>query len=89
MCRRQVEPHAQIPRCVDGIGDATVKSDRSVKIQENRSEPRLCPGAGNMSVVGRERGGRRPHFFRRVPTPPLFWTEIRAKVSPLLQLITY
>ena len=23
------------------------------------------------------------------PTPPLFWTEIRAKVSPLLQLVTY
>ena len=25
---RQVEPHAQIPRCVDGIGDETMKSDR-------------------------------------------------------------
>jgi len=30
VCRRRVEPHAQIPRCVDGIGDGTVKSDRSV-----------------------------------------------------------
>jgi len=28
-------------------------------------------------------GGTRP------PLPPLFWTEIRAKVSPLLQLVTY
>jgi len=31
-----------------------------------------------------------PHFFRqggRVPHPT-FWTEIRAKVSPLLQLVT-
>jgi len=34
-------------------------------------------------VVGRIRGGD------GVPTPPLFWTEIRAKVSPLLQLVTY
>jgi len=32
VCRRQVEPHAQIPRCVDGIGDATVKSDRSAEV---------------------------------------------------------
>jgi len=23
------------------------------------------------------------------PTPPTFWTEIRAKCSPLLQLVTY
>jgi len=33
-----------------------------------------------------------PHFFDRrdsSPTPPLFWTEICAKVSPLLQLVTY
>ena len=30
--RRQVEPHAQIPRCVNGIGDGTVKSDRSVVV---------------------------------------------------------
>jgi len=33
------------------------------------------------------------HFFStggtRPPLPPLFWTEIRAKVSPLLQLVTY
>ena len=28
-------------------------------------------------------GGRVPH------SPPLFWAEIRAKVSPLLQLVTY
>jgi len=28
-------------------------------------------------------GGTRP------PLPPIFWTEIRAKVSPLLQLVTY
>jgi len=44
-------------------------------------------------VMGRERGGDGvPTFFvrgTRPPLPPLFWTEIRAKVSPLLQLVTY
>ena len=44
-------------------------------------------------VVKWGRGGRRPlSFFDRgdtSPTPPLLWTEIRAKVSPLLQLVTY
>jgi len=38
--------------------------------------------------VGRGRGGRRPPLFSTGGTrPPLphFWTEIRAKVSPLLQ----
>jgi len=39
------------------------------------------------------RGGRRPPFFStggtRPPLLPLFWTETRAKVSPLLQLVTY
>ena len=28
----QVEPHAQIPRCVNRIGDGTVKSDRSIVV---------------------------------------------------------
>jgi len=37
-------------------------------------------------VVGRGRGGRRPPLFSkggggRVPTPPTFWSEIRAKVQ--------
>jgi len=44
-----------------------------------------CSGAGM-------REDAVPHFFRQgdaSPTPPLFWTEIRAKVSPLLQLDTY
>jgi len=45
-------------------------------------------------VVGRGRGGTAsPHFFRqggRVPhSPHVFWTEIRAKLSPLLQPVTY
>ena len=44
-----------------------------------------CSGAGT-----REDGV--PHFFlqgTRPPLPHFFWTEIRAKVSPLLQLVTY
>ena len=44
-------------------------------------------------VVRRGRGGRRPPLFfdrgTRPPLSPLLWTEIRAKVSPLLQLATY
>jgi len=44
-------------------------------------------------VVGRRRGGAAfPHFFRQgdaSPTPPLFWTKICVKDSPLLQLVTY
>ena len=44
-------------------------------------------------VVGRRRGGTAsPTLFdreTRPPLPPIFWTEIRAKVSPLLQLVTY
>jgi len=44
-----------------------------------------CSGAGT-------RGDGVPHFFRQgdaSPAPPLFWTEIRANVNPLLQLVTY
>jgi len=50
---------------------------------------RNVPGS-TKGVVGVVR--RTPTFFDRgdaSPTPPLFWTEIRAKVSPLLQLVTY
>jgi len=56
-----------------------------IQSQQPRQLPRLLP----RGVVGR---GRCPHFFRqggRVPHSPTFWTEIRAKVSPLLQLVTY
>ena len=44
-----------------------------------------CSGAGT-------RGTASPTFSTggtRTPLSPLFWTEIRAKVSPLLQLVTY
>ena len=44
-----------------------------------------CSGAGT-------RGTASPTFFdrgTRPPPPPLFWNEIRAKVSPLLQLVTF
>jgi len=58
----------------------------------------LCPRPMGyqpaMGVVGRGRWGtgRPPNFFDRGDaslTPPLLWTEIRAKVSPLLQRVTY
>jgi len=32
VCRRQVEPHAQIPRFVDGTGDGIVQSDRFAEV---------------------------------------------------------
>ena len=50
------------------------------------------PTKRSRGVVGRGRlGGQRPPFFRQgdVSPLPLFWTEIRAKVSPQLQLVTY
>jgi len=33
VCRRQVEPHAKIPRFIDRIGDVTVKSDWSAVVR--------------------------------------------------------
>jgi len=51
------------------------------------------PVGRHQGVVGRGSGvTASPHFFRqgeRVPHSPTFWTEIRAKVSPLLQLVIY
>ena len=54
----------------------------------------LCPASLNQGCSGAgTRGTASPHFFRQggrvPPLPPLFWTEIRAKVSPLLQLVAY
>jgi len=53
---------------------------------------RNVPGS-TTGVVGGDAGVQRtPTFFDRgdaSSTPPLFWTEIRAKVSPPLQLVTY
>ena len=56
---------------------------------QNTAAPRRI--VESRSVVGRGRGGRRPLLFStegRVPHSPTFWTEIRANVSPLLQLVT-
>jgi len=41
-----------------------------------------CSGAGT-------RGTAYPTFFDRGDASPTFWTEIRAKLSPPLQLVTY
>ena len=53
-----------------------------------------CLSVCARGVVSGDAGGRRPPTFStgggRVPqSPPLFWSEIRAKDSPLLQLVIY
>jgi len=47
--------------------------------------------SGSSSRPGVKWGGGTapPHFFRQGGRVPIYWTEIRAKVSPLLQLVTY
>jgi len=53
---------------------------------------RVCKSQGCSGAGMRGADGVPPLFLSggRVPHPsPLFWTEIRAKVSPLLQLVTY
>jgi len=58
--------------------------------QRGRAAGLLLSALRVRGVVGRGDGA--PHFFRQgdaSPTPPVFWTEIPAKVSPLLQLVTY
>ena len=55
--RRQVEPHAQIPRCVDGIGDGTVKSDRSVVVVRHF---KLGCTIGFQAAVSDTSGGKHP-----------------------------
>ena len=57
MCRRQVELRAQIPRCVDGIGDATVKSDRSAEVLRHFGLGRTI---GFQAAVSDTTGGKRP-----------------------------
>jgi len=49
--------------------------DRHAVVSFRKSVPSLAGGSGA--------GTRRDGF------PPIFWPEIRAKVSPLLQLVTY
>jgi len=55
VCRRQVEPHAQIPRCVDGIGDETMKLDRSVVVLRHFG---LGPTIGFQAAVSDTSGGK-------------------------------
>ena len=70
----------------------------SVSVAQTLSHPwtvlaRYAAHTHSRGVVGPGRGGMAsPTFFdrgTRPPLPPLFWTEIRAKVSLLLQLVTY
>ena len=55
---------------------------RCTVLQLPRALPMQQTDERTRGLVGRGRGGASP-------TPPLFWTEIRPKVSPLLQLVTY
>jgi len=54
---RQVEPHAQIPRCVDAIGDGTVKSDRSFVALHHFGLGRTI---GFQAAVSDTSGGKHP-----------------------------
>jgi len=49
--------YAQIPRCVDGIGDGTVKSDRSVVVLRNFGLGRTI---GFQAAVSDTSGGKHP-----------------------------
>jgi len=55
------------------------------------SLPSQNPVISCRGVVGRGRGvTASPHISRQGDAyPHFFWTEIRANVSPLLQLVTY
>jgi len=75
---------------------AVTMSELAMKVEFLKNIMRLVAVGGRLAargVVGRGRGRTAsPHFLTggtRPPLPPLFWTEIRAKVSPLLQLVTY
>ena len=57
VCSRQVEPHDQIPRCVDGIGDGTVKLDRSVVVLHHFGLGRTI---GFQAAVSDTSGGKHP-----------------------------
>ena len=59
VCRRQVEPHAQIPRCVDGIGEETVKSDRSAEVLHHFGLGRTI---GFQAAVSDTSDGKHPEF---------------------------
>jgi len=56
---RPVEPHVQIPRCVDGIGDETVKSDQSVVLLHHFGLGRTI---GFQAAVSDTSGGKHPEF---------------------------
>jgi len=68
-------------------------SDNMVTLKPNDQNMNRKMSQAGVGVVGGNAGGDGvPHFFStggRPPLSPLFWTEIRAKVSPLLQLVSY
>ena len=63
VCRRQVELLAQIPRCVDGIGDGTVKSDRSAEVLHHFGLGRTI---GFEAAVSDTSGGKHPESLHQL-----------------------
>ena len=57
VCRHQAEPHAQILRCIDGIGDRTVKSDQSVVVLHHVG---LSHTIRFLAAVSETHGGKHP-----------------------------
>ena len=58
-----VEPHAQIPKCVDGIGDGIVKSDRSVVVLHHFGLGRTI---GFQAAVSDTSSGKHPEFSHQL-----------------------
>jgi len=58
-----VEPRAQIPKCVDGIGDGIVKSDRSVVVLHHFGLGRTI---GFQAAVSDTSGGKHPEFSHQL-----------------------
>ena len=79
------------PRLPCPIVDPT-QPNPTTKNRKISTQPNPTHGLTEPMDQGRGRGGRRPPLFSTGgtrPHPPTFCTEIRAKVSPLLQLNGY
>ena len=66
------------------MGDTVNMASRMMSTCSRASVHQRCSGMGTPG------GAASPTFFDRGDASPhFFWTEIRAKVSSLLQLVTY
>ena len=92
--RSQRRAGSRAPRCAGSraarCATSTPPTEHTEEAQHARSRRRVRDST--RGVVGRDAADGVPHFFRQgdaSPTSPTFVTEIRGKVSPLLQLVTY